>query len=204
MKTSQQKLKNYYRELPEGFTQDYVIDAKKKSTGFLFSVAAIVIMILVLVVGYFIKFPQFPAVELYDLETIASLFLFVIAMLAYIVLHELTHGLVYKLITKQKLKFGLTFTVAYCGLKEGYVNKPTALTALLAPFVVHDIWMLVLLIVLPANFWAFLLLVLFSYHVGGCAGDLYDTLLLIFKYHNKQVLMHDNGPKQTFYLPSNL
>ena len=44
-------------------------------------------------------------------------------MVLYMVLHELTHGLFYKIFTHEKLKFGMTLTVAYCGIPRIYTKK---------------------------------------------------------------------------------
>jgi hypothetical protein len=201
MKQKSQKLNNYYATLPVGFEEDYVVDAQKKSFIIVFNILAIVIMVAVAVITYFLKFIQFPYDELLkEPESLIVLLVFIISMFAYLVLHELTHGLVYKLMTKQKLTFGLTLTVAYCGLKEGYTNKKTSLLALLAPFVVHSLWMVLLIIFLNESLWTALLILLFAIHFGGCIGDLYDTFILLIRYHNKDVLMNDTGPKQTFYV----
>lgn len=39
-------------------------------------------------------------------------------------------------------------------------------------------------------------------HIGGCAGDLWDTWLYPTRFRDPATLMNDIGPKQTFYLPS--
>jgi hypothetical protein len=204
MQNDTQKLKNYYKDLPNGFVQDYVINAKKLSTGILLNGLALVIAVAVIIICYFIKFESFPvSIEFGGFETPLALIIFAVSIIVYIILHELTHGLFYKLLTKQKLTFGLTLTVAYCGLKEGYVNKKTSIIAMLAPFVIHSIWMLALIIFLPANIWALMVVLLFGLHFGGCIGDLYGTLILLFKYSKKQVLVNDDGPQQIFYIQKN-
>ncbi|MBR5044032.1 MAG: hypothetical protein IKX66_01680, partial [Clostridia bacterium] len=48
---------------------------------------------------------------------------------------------------------------------------------------------------------SFAFLVLFAFHFGGCVGDLYDTVLLLFRLKGK-LLMRDTGPMQTFYILS--
>jgi hypothetical protein len=201
------KLNNYYKDLPEGFAEDYVINAKKKSTAIILNLAALVLTVGVIAICYFLKFDNFDYFEnypySYGLETFElplALLSLVAALIIYLILHELTHGLFYKLLTKQKLTFGLTFTVAYCGLKEGYVNKKTAIIAMLAPFVIHSIWMLALIIFLPANIWTLMVVLLFGIHFGGCSGDLYGTLILLIKYRKTNVLVNDDGPKQVFYI----
>ena len=75
--------------------------------------------------------------------------------------------------------------------------------ALLAPFVVFDLVFGALAV------WFFFLhpifylgaLVLLGLHVGGCCGDLYVTLLFLFRYRDPNTLMRDTGPEQTFYIP---
>ncbi len=91
-------------------------------------------------------------------------------------------------------------TVAYCGLREGYVNKKTALIATLAPFVLHSIWMIPAIFLIAEPLIALAFLVLFALHFGGCVGDLWSSCLLIFKYRKKQVLMSDSGPCQIYYI----
>ena len=42
--------------------------------------------------------------------------------------------------------------------------------------------------------------VIFSLHVSGCVGDLYDAALYLFRFRDPLTLMRDTGPKQSFYL----
>lgn len=195
---NEQKPANYYKELPQGFTESYCINAKKTSVGVILNVAALFITLVVAVVCCFIKFGVGFAFENGYSLLLAAVVLCV-SLIAYLIVHELTHGLAYKLLTKQKLRFGLTLTVAYCGLKEGYVNKKVSLIATLAPFVLHSIWMIIAIIFVPVGVWALMLILLFALHFGGCIGDLWVTYILLFKYRKKQVLVNDDGPCQRFY-----
>jgi hypothetical protein len=201
MKNKLQKLDNYYRELPNGFKEDFVIDAKKKSTAIILNLVALCLSVAIILICYFVKFERFPSVGGFEgFEAPLALLLFAVSIIIYMVVHELTHGLFYKILTKQKLTFGLTWSAAYCGLKEGFVNKKTAVVAMLAPFVIHSIWMLALIIFLPANIWCLIIVLLFGLHFGGCIGELYGTTILLFKYFKTPVLLNDNGPKQVFYI----
>lgn len=191
------KMNNYYSELPSNYVEDKVIDAKSTRFGIYMNIVALVLMILVLVPFYFLKMKD---VEVDNNQILLALVVFLAAYVAYIVAHELTHGVAYKLLTKQKLTFGFSWSCAYCGVPNGYVNKKTALISLLAPFVVHSIWMLILIFVLPNSIWISMIILLFASHFGGCVGDFYCTYLLVFKYHGKAILMNDTGPKQTFYI----
>ena len=196
-----QKLANYYKDLPQGFKEDYRIDAKKTSVGVVLNVIAGAIALALIVALYLAKY-GLNSHQFYNEDPVILLIaaaVFCVSMILYLVVHELTHGAAYKLLTRQKLRFGMTLTVAYCGLKEGYVNKKTSLIATLAPFVLHSIWMIIAYCLLPDNVWALVIIMLFSLHFGGCIGDLWVTGILLFKYRKKQVLVSDDGPGQVFY-----
>lgn len=195
-------MKNYYRELPDGFTENYSIDAKNKKFGIIFNVVALVVAIVVFLICYFTKF--YGAEIEYSANTFSIFWLgLVVILIGYLIVHELTHGLFYWLFTKQKLTFGITWSVAFCGLKEGYVNKLTSLITTLAPFVIHSIWMVLVIALVSASPWILVLTVVFALHIGGCVGDIYVAFILLIKYNKKQVLVSDNGTKQTFYVKEN-
>lgn len=190
-------MKNFERELPEGYREVYSIDAADKKTGLILNAAALVIFAAIAVPAFFIIKPT---TGFYDNFSIARNFFALVVMIVYMILHELVHGLAYKLLTKEKLTFGLKLTCAYCGVPNVYVYRRTALIALLAPFVVFSIVFAVPLF-LPIGAWDKLYCaVIFALHVGGCAGDLYDTILYLFKFKSNDTLMRDTGPKQVFYL----
>ncbi len=190
-------MNNYYDELPKNYQEDRTIDVEDSKLKILLTIASLALFLIVFVSIFFIKFN---GETLKDID-FWIIFVFLGCYLIYLILHELTHGLFYKIFTRQKLVFGANLSFAYCGLKKGYVNKKTALFALLSPFVIHSIWMLIVLFLLPDNQWAFLISILFASHVGGCAGDLYDAYLLIFSYAGTSILMQDSGMKQIFYVP---
>ena len=64
---------------------------------------------------------------------------FVVSMVIYLVLHELTHGVGFLIFTREKLKFGMTLTVAFCGVPNAYVKKWPAVITTLLPFTVYSI-----------------------------------------------------------------
>ena len=198
------KTKNFARELPDGYRLVKTVDAGEKRFGILMNLAAAVLSIIAGVAGFFLKFGQNPGSALPAGGSIwvvegALLGLFA-SLIAYLVLHELTHGIVYKILTGEKLTFGLKLTCAYCGVPDIYVTRGTALLSLLAPFTVFSVGFLVPFILLSGPL-SLGFLILFALHFGGCVGDLYDTFLLLFRLRGK-LLMRDTGPKQTFYVLS--
>ena len=195
-------MKNYELELPQNYKLVKTIDAKNAKVGVILNLIALAVMLACVVGAYFIV--GVPFAELIDAEHYAGTFIrlavFLVVMVAYVVLHELVHGAAYKALTKQKLTFGLTLTVAFCGVPNIYVYRKTALIAVLAPFVVFLPVFLVLCFVLPTALDKLLAAFMLGMHVGGCSGDLWVAGLLLFKLRDKATLMNDTGPKQTFYV----
>lgn len=202
-------MKTYETELPQGYVEAKVIDVKSKKVGLIFTLVAVVVLTVTVVVTWFALFGQhdetfFEIVKnlLFEnpLSTLARVTVFVVVLIAYIIMHELIHGVVYKLFTKQKLKFGFTLTVAYCGVPDIYVYRTVSLLSLLAPFIVFLPVFLVPMFFLNNNLDILLFAFMLGQHVGGCAGDLYDTALYVFKFRSPDTLMRDTGPKQTIYV----
>lgn len=198
-------MKNYELELPQNYVEAKTIDAKSdKIVMFLFTLVSGLVTVGAVVIAWLclgLNSINWMDKLVGDGSTYWHNFVFIVAMIVYIILHELTHGVVYKAMTKQKLTFGLTLTVAYCGVPNIYVYRKTALCALLAPFLVFlpIFTILPFLMAEPIDIlWCALL---WGMHVGGCVGDLYCTILYLFKFRDPKTLMRDTGPKQTFYIP---
>ena len=125
------------------------------------------------------------------------------AMIGYVVLHELVHGIAYKTLTGEKLTFGLSWSCAFCGVPNIYTYRKTAMISVIAPFAVFTVLLLPLLVLLYFISPLYFLIVafIFGLHAGGCSGDLYVLYLLAVKFKDKRVLMRDTGPEQFFYVP---
>ena len=196
--------KYYTKELPDGYQPAKTVDVGEKRFAILMNLAATLLTAAVGVGGFFLKFAGDPGSAIPDLSNVwlfeGWLFAILVSLIVYLVLHELTHGIVYKILTGEKLTFGLKLSCAFCGVPDVYVTRKTALLALLAPFTVFSVAFLVPFFLLSGSL-SFSFLVLFSLHFGGCAGDLYDTFLLLFRLKGN-LLMRDTGPRQTFYIRS--
>ena len=199
-------MKNYELELPQGYVPAKTIDAKSdKKIMFLFTLVSGLVTVGAVVVAWLclgLTANNWMDKLVVDGDTYWHNFVFIGAMSAYVILHELTHGVVYKAMTKQKLTFGLTLTVAYCGVPNIYVYRKTALCALLAPFLVFLPIFTVLPFLMTEPIDVLWCALLWGMHVGGCVGDLYCTILYLTKFRNPLTLLRDTGPKQTFYVPA--
>ena len=189
-------MKHYETELPAGYREAFTIDAANKKTGVTLNLVAAVIMVAAMIPAILIIRPG----NILEGFSFSRYLITFGGLLVYLVLHELVHGAAYKLLTRQKLTFGLTATVAYCGVPNIYVYRRASMISLLAPFCVFTV-VFGLLTALLQNAWdkTFAAAVL-AIHLGGCVGDLYDTGLYLFRFRDPGTLMRDTGPKQTFYV----
>ena len=195
---------NFRAELPAGYAEAYHINAGSGWQAAAFTAASVAMAALIIA----------PVLACTDIlkrayaagaaALLCMVLVGVICLVAYLILHELVHGAAYKLLTGSKLTFGITLTVAFCGVPDIYVTRRTALISLLAPFTLFG--------ALFAGFTAWLYfasplyctaaVVLLGLHFGGCVGDLYTAALLIFRLRDSRLLMRDTGPEQFFYLPA--
>lgn len=203
-------MKTYEIELPQGYVEAKTIDAQNKKFAIVCNLIAVTVLLITVVTTWFVLFSQYnePFVETVTNRillpnvwaNLARVAMFVVVLVVYVILHELTHGVVYKLLTKQKLTFGLTLTVAYCGVPNIYIYRTTSLLALIAPFAVFLPVFLVPMFFLQNYIDVLIFAFLLAIHIGGCSGDLYNTFLYLFKFRDHTTLMRDTGPKQTFYV----
>lgn len=189
-------MNKYYLELPEDYKLDKTIDMKKMSTNIFLNVLNILFVIISFLILIPLKFKEIKIDNLIELSIV--MFIALIGFIIYIVLHELTHGLFYKIFTKQKLTFGVSLTYAYCGVPNIYVRKKEAIIACLSPLIIFSIIFLTLIFILPPNYINLSIIILFSFHFGGCSGDIYLALILLTKY-KKDTYIKDTGPTQYIY-----
>lgn len=189
-------MNKYYLELPENYKLDKTIDMKKMSTNIFLNVLNILFVIISLLILIPLKFKEIKIDNLIELSIV--MFIALIGFIIYIVLHELTHGLFYKIFTKQKLTFGVSLTYAYCGVPNIYVRKKETIIACLSPLIIFSIIFLTLIFILPPNYINLSIIILFSFHFGGCSGDIYLSLILLTKY-DKDTYIKDTGPTQYIY-----
>ena len=187
----------FERAIPEGYREVYHIDAANKKTGLLLTLGSLLIAACLI----FFFFLSIDSISI-DLRNLMKYYLvFLVVMLAYVILHELTHGAVYKALTKEKLRFGITWSAAFCGVPDIYTYRDTALKSLVAPLVLFSVILIPLLIWLyrvDAG-WYLVAGLIFSLHISGCIGDLYMTALFLTKFKDPATLMRDTGPEQWIY-----
>ncbi|MBR2789051.1 MAG: DUF3267 domain-containing protein [Eggerthellaceae bacterium] len=179
------------QELPEGYAEVLQIklqDDRKASV--LVNVLGGVVMVAVLVAGAFMVSP----LEILDMDSVGGLLIrfavFLLGMVAYFVLHELTHGAVMKAVGAKHVRFGFTGMYAYAGSLEDYFDKGSYRLTALAPVVVWGIVFGVLAVVVPSS-WFWVVWFLQAANIGGSMGDVYVTAKLWKK--PATILVRDTG-----------
>lgn len=195
-------MKNFEKELPEGYREVYRINALDAKVGLIMNLIAGVIIVGLIILGLIPIFIGAMPFDIGGAGYLIALIALIPGMIIYTVWHELMHGVAYKLLTGEKLTFGMSWSCAYCGVPNIYVYRRASLISLLTPFVVCGVLLTAATVILAfVNVYAYLaLLILTASHFGGCVGDLWITFLFLFKLKDRSILMRDTGPEQTFYL----
>jgi len=117
--------------------------------------------------------------------------------LAYIPLHELTHGLLMHALSGVKPKYGLKLPYAYAG-SHVYFDKTSHNVIALAPLLVWGVVLAVLERALPAG-WFWLVYVTQISNVSGSMGDVYCVWYL--SRLPKDVVVQDTGTRMRILAP---
>lgn len=204
MKSSKEQ--HFERELPSGYRQARYINAKQAKFGIIFNLIALVVLALVMACAVLsLRAGGNPLADRWNIEFAQLMmvyWIFLVSMIGYIVLHELVHGMAYKVLTGEKLTFGISWSCAFCGVPHIFTYRKTAIVAVIAPFAVFTLLFIPILIVLycVGPLYYLMAAFLFGLHLGGCSGDLYVLYLLTAKFKNPKTLMRDTGPEQFFYV----
>ena len=160
---------------------------------------AIVLIVLMVFGGTFFV----PLTGLYYSSTeypilVGKLFLTLLSMILYLVLHELVHGICMKWFGKTKVHYGFTGLYAYAG-SSSYFNKSSYVVISLAPVV---LWGIVLSIItcMAAPSWFWFVYLVQVCNISGAAGDFY----VVYRMAKMpaDILVQDSGTAMTIYAPS--
>ena len=201
------KEQNFERTLPEGYKQALYINAKQAKFGIIFNLIALVVLAVVMVLAVLalrLSDRLMPGImDMEPTEMLVAYFVFIAVMIAYVVLHELVHGIAYKTLTGEKLTFGISWSCAFCGVPHIYSYRKTAIISSAAPLVLFSsiFGAITVLLYFVSPIYYLLSAILLGLHLGGCSGDMYIILMLL-RYSNSKVLMRDTGPEQFIYIPN--
>ena len=180
-----------YRELPEGYAEILHIDLQKdKKLMTIVNVLAVVISVAMMVIAaVFVPLSRYFAFKLSRLLTLC------VGYIAYMVLHELVHGIAMRCFSSAKVKYGFTGMYAFAGSDAYYCRKHYVIIAL-APIVVWGIVLGILNFLVPMN-WFYVVYLLQIGNISGAAGDLYVSWR--FRKLPQDILIRDTGVAMTVF-----
>lgn len=191
-------MKNCVQTLPEGYRETLKIDLQQdKKSALLVNGLAVAAMLVLLVIGHLLVPIRYFLTDegglgLYFLR----LFVMLVGMFVYIVLHELTHAAAMRFYGAGKLRFGFTGLYAFAGSEGDYFSKRAYRVIALAPLVVWTVLLGLLLCFMPKD-WFWVVWFIQVTNVAGAAGDVYVTCRLLPMPDS--LLVRDTGVNMTVY-----
>lgn len=187
---------NNTTELPANYREIYALDLQKdKKTALIVNVIAVGLMLATFIIGRLFVPLSDTFVSDEPVAMLLRLGIMFVGMFAYILLHELVHGICMKRFVDTKINYGFTGLYAYAGC-DAYFNKRSYIIIALAPIVVWGVVLLLLGIFLPAS-WFWVVWLIQVTNISGAAGDIYVTCK--FAKLPGDILVHDTGVAMTVY-----
>ena len=189
-----------YESLPADYVPLFSIDLQKqKKLAVLVYVIAGVIAVALVVLGIF----AVPEAKVFDFSAgygvyFLRLLVLVAGLFAYIVLHELVHGIFMRLFSRQRVKYGFTALYAYAG-SDAYFDKSSYIIIALAPVIVWGAVLAVICALLPP-LWFWPVYIIQINNFAGAAGDFYVTARFLLLPRN--ILVRDTGVSMTVFAKS--
>lgn len=186
-----------YQSLPEGYREILQVNMQNdKKTAAKINAGAAIAMAAVILIGHVIV----PIRVFFDVDPMSRYFIRLGVLLAgyivYMVLHELTHGVVMKAAGGRQVVFGFTGMYAFAGSHKDYFDKSSYRCIALAPLIVWGIVFGVLILLVPRE-WFWTVWLLQAGNIGGAAGDVYITARLWNM--PSSILVRDTGVDMTVY-----
>lgn len=181
----------YCKTLPEGFREIAVISCPE--FGFWQDLSVTAPGLLLAAGGWVAVKPSLDQLAL-------ALLVFVVCIYPYFGVHELLHGVVYKLASGQPVKIRFSLTGAACLLPEGYVSGSVACICTAAPLVILGIGLLLgsLTAAIRGNWLWLSCALLLVLHLLGCRSDIH-LLKQLGKYRRDSIWVRDSGAQQRIY-----
>ena len=182
--------------LPEDYEKAFGIDLQSdKKTYLIVNLSALAVAAVLFLIGCLIV----PFRTLYADVSVSVVLLrtgvLIAGAVAYIILHELVHGITMRYYGSKTVKYGFTGNYAFAGSSD-YYDRASYLVITLAPVVFWGVVLLILCLVLPASwFWVAYMIQIFN--ISGAAGDAYVTFRLLRS--PRDILISDSGVRMEVY-----
>ena len=183
--------------LPEGYREIYSVDLKNDRKKLLLvnalalAIGVIMVVPMLFVVPISALFSMDKVLGSYALRFLAKL----VMLVAYIVRHELVHGIAMKACGTEKVKYGFTGAYAFAG-SDDYYGKKAYIFIALAPVFFWGVVIAAINTFVSAE-WFWVVYIIQICNISGAAGDLYVTLR--FLRLPKDILVRDCGVSMSVY-----
>ena len=191
--------------LPSNYKLVHTLDLQKnKKQAIIVNGLAILSAIILVVPMIFLV----PIGDLFIIDTSSGLGIFlyvlrflvlVLGSIVYIILHELTHGIVMKAFGAKKVKFGFTFIYAYAGSKDEYFKKWPYIVIALAPVTVFFVIFAIICPFIYDTPWFWVVYFWQVQNISGAMGDIIVSLLFLKKPKNAYI--KDEGTNMKVFAP---
>ncbi|MDD4081279.1 MAG: DUF3267 domain-containing protein [Eubacteriales bacterium] len=179
--------------LPAGYQTHGTLDLKEDKKANLAIQLIFALIVLVMVgLAVWLRFPTRGA-----WSTGMVILVTVLMALAYIVVHELTHGVVMQAFSGVRTVYSFRFPFAATG-STAYFNKASFVIIALVPAVLWGIVLIALLLLLPPDFFLSVY-ILIGLNFAGAAGD-YVQVYVTAKLP-RMALIQDDGKQSRVFLP---
>lgn len=180
--------------LPENYCEVFRLDLQKDTKkAVLVNIMSLIIAAIMLASAYWIKPYRYEGI--FNLSLLKCLVL-LISMVSYIFLHELVHGIFMRYYSDGvKVKYGFTGLYAYAG-SEAYFCKKAYIVIALAPVVILGALLLILNVIFAKN-WFWVIYFIQTVNISGAAGDIY----VVYKFSKlpQDILVQDSGTAMTVF-----
>ncbi len=184
--------------LPDGYVLKETIDLQKdRKTALLVNGLAVLAMIVLFPLGLVVIDIDEFFDRLSPTVMFVNLGLAVIGPLIYLVLHELTHGILMKHFGAEHVKYGFTGLYAYASSQEDYFDKHSYLRVSLGPLTIWFVIFTVLMILLPRWMLPGLYFLQVT-NISGSMGDVYISSR--FRKLDPSAYILDPGVTMSVYL----
>ncbi len=183
--------------LPDGYKEIFKVNLQKdKKIAVSINVFAMTIAVVLAVPMHF----YVPVTSLFNMDDGLGAYTLrfvcmMVSLVAYMILHELIHGITMKFFGTKKVKYGFTGLYAFAG-SDDYYNKKSYITIALAPIVVLGATLAIINILVPKE-WFWVVYFIQLTNISGAVGDMYVTAK--FSKMPKDILVQDSGVGMTVY-----
>lgn len=183
--------------LPDDYREVYAVDLEKnkKSSLYVNLLAVAITAIMILCMNFIIPLSSLFEDHIGAPDLIIRLLVLLVLLLAYIVLHELTHGIAMKICGCKKITYGFSGMYAYACASEFFCKTPYLFVAL-APVFLWGIVLSVAGLLVPVS-WFWIFYVIQIANIAGAAGDYY--VVFHFFFLPDDILVYDTGTTMTVY-----